>query len=109
MTQFLKHPASKHSLDQEDLIEALIEWIAVNSIFLCSTNHPLFRVIIQCINSELFVPVYNTSSLHIKGRVDGYLQLPEHEEKSCCFLMVDEVQKVGRRLLVVTMFMEGCV
>jgi hypothetical protein len=24
-------------------------------------------------------------------------------------LMVDEVQKVGRRLLVVTMFMEGCV
>jgi hypothetical protein len=93
MTQFLKCPANKHLSDWRALIEALIEWIARNSVFLCLINHPSFRVMIQRANSEFFVPMYNTLSPHIKGLADVYLQLPEHEEKSYCFLIVDETKK----------------
>jgi hypothetical protein len=41
--------------------------------------------------------------------VDFYPQLPEHQEKPYCSLMVDGANKCDRSFLVVTMFMEGYV
>jgi hypothetical protein len=39
MNQCVKQPANKHSSDQRAFIEALIEWVAVNSISFCSIDH----------------------------------------------------------------------
>jgi hypothetical protein len=109
MTQFVKQPANKYLSNQRAVIEARIEWVAVNSFSFCWISHPLFRVMIQRTNSDAFVPVYHILSSHIKCLADIYPQLPEHEEKSYCCLMVDEAKKFDRRLLVVIMFMERCI
>jgi hypothetical protein len=52
------------------------------------------------------VPVYNTLEPHIKRLADAYRQIPAHQEKCYCSLMVDGAKKFGRRFLAVTMFME---
>jgi hypothetical protein len=46
MTLKVKQPSKKHASDQQALIEALIEWVAVKSISFPSVNHPLFREMI---------------------------------------------------------------
>jgi hypothetical protein len=81
----------------------------VKSISFRSVNHPLFREIVQCANPDFSVPVYNTLKPHIKRLADAYRQLPAHQEKCYCHLMVDEAKKFGRRFLAVIMFMEGYV
>jgi hypothetical protein len=58
-------------------------------------------------NPDFSVPVYSSLINHIKRLAEGYRQLPECQEKSYCSLMVDGANKLGRRLLAVTMFMEG--
>jgi hypothetical protein len=40
MTLGVKQPSKKDSSDQRAFIEALIEWVAVESICFCSVNHP---------------------------------------------------------------------
>jgi hypothetical protein len=62
---------------------------------------------IQSANPDFSVPVYDTLRPHIKRLVDAYRQLPEHQEKSDCFLMVDGANKFGRHFLAVTMFIKG--
>jgi hypothetical protein len=55
------------------------------------------------------VPVYNRLKPHVKRLADAYRQLPAHQEKCYCSLMVDGAKEFGRRPLAVTMFMEGYV
>jgi hypothetical protein len=69
----------------------------------------LFREIVQCVNPDFSVPVYNTLRPHIKHLADAYRQLPAHQEKCYCSLMVNGAKRCGRRLLAVTTFMEGYV
>jgi hypothetical protein len=102
----VKRPSKKHQSDQQAFIEALIEWVAVKSISFPSVNHPLFREMVRCPNPNFSVPVYNALKTHIKRLADAYRQLPAHQEKCYCFLMVDGAKKFGRRFLAVTMFME---
>jgi hypothetical protein len=111
MTERVKHPSKKHPSDQQAFIEALIEWVAVKSISFPLVNHPLSREIVRCANSDFSVSVYNTLNPHIKGLADAYRQLPAHQEKCYCYcsLMVDGAKEFGRRVLAVTMFMEGYV
>jgi hypothetical protein len=109
MTERVKHPSKKHPSGQRAFIEALIEWVAVKSISFRSVNHPLFREMVRCANPDLSVPVHNTLRPHIKRLVNAYRQLPAHQEKCYCFLMVDRAKEFGRRFLAVTMFMEGYV
>jgi hypothetical protein len=109
MTPTVKHSSKKHPSDQRAFIEALIEWVGVKSIFFPSVSHPLFREMVRCANSDFSVPVYNTLGPHIKRLADAYRQLPAHQDKRCCSLMVDGAKKFGRRFLAVTMFMEGYV
>jgi hypothetical protein len=104
----VKHPSKKHPSDQRAFIEALIGWVAVESISLRLVNHPLFREMVRRANPDFSVPVYNTLRPHIKHLADAYRQLPAHQEKCYCSLIVDGAKKFGRRSLAVTMFMEGC-
>jgi hypothetical protein len=60
-------------------------------------------------NPDFSVPVYNTLRPHIERLADAYRQLPAHQEKCYGSLMVDGAKTFGRRLLAVTMFMEGYV
>jgi hypothetical protein len=107
MTLTVKQPSKKHSSGQRAFIEALIESVAVKSISSPSVNHPLFREMVRCVNPDFSVPVYNTLKPHIKHLADAYRQLPAHQDKCYCSLMVDGAEKFGRRFLAVTMFMEG--
>jgi hypothetical protein len=109
MTERAKHPSKKHPSGQRAFIEALIEWVAVESISFRSVNHPLFREIVRCANPDFSVPMYNTPKPHIKRLADAYRQLPAHQEKYYCSLMVDRAKEFCRRFLAVTMFMEGYV
>jgi hypothetical protein len=106
MTLTVKEPSKRHPSDQRAFIEALIDWVAVKSISFPSVNHPLFREMVRCANPDFFVPVYSTLRPHIKHLADAYQQLPGHQEKCYCFLIVDGAKKFGRRFLTVTMFME---
>jgi hypothetical protein len=89
MTELVKQPSKKHPSGQRAFIEALIEWVAVNSISFRSANHPLFREMVRCANPDFSVPMYNTPRPHIKRLADAYRQLPTHQEKCYCSLMVD--------------------
>jgi hypothetical protein len=109
MTPAVKQPSKKHPSDQRAFLEALIKWVAVKSISFPSVNHPLFREMVRCANPDFSVPVYNTLKPHIKRLAYAYRQLPAHQEKCYCSLMVDGAKNFRRRLLVVTMFMEGYV
>jgi hypothetical protein len=53
--------------------------------------------------------VYNTLKPHIKLLADAYRQLPAHQEKCYCSLIVDGAKRLGRLFLAVIMFMEGYV
>jgi hypothetical protein len=81
MTFAVKQPSKKHLSDQQAFIEALIEWVAVESISFPSVNHPLLREMVRCANPDFSVPVYNTLRPHIKRLADAYQQLPAHQEK----------------------------
>jgi hypothetical protein len=109
VTLTVKQPAKKHPSGQRAFIEALIEWVAVKSLSFRSINHPLFREMVRGANPDFSVPVYNTLKPHIKRLADAYRQLPAHQEKCYCFLMVDGAKKFGGRFLAVTMFVEGYV
>jgi hypothetical protein len=109
MTLTVKQPSKKHPSDQRAFIEALIEWVSVKSISFPSVNHLLFREMVRCANPDFSVPVYNTLRPHIKRPADAYQQLPAHQEKCYCSLIVDRAKEFGRPLLAVTMFMEGYV
>jgi hypothetical protein len=69
----------------------------------------LFRDIIQLVNPDFSVPLYNTLRRHVKRLADLDRQLPERQEKGYCSLMVDGAKKFSRRFLAVTMFTEGYV
>jgi hypothetical protein len=90
-------------------LKTLIEWVVVKSISFRSVNHILFREMARCPNPDFSVPLYNTPKPHIERLAEAYRQLPAYQEKCYCFLMVDAMKKFGRRLLAVTMFMEGYV
>jgi hypothetical protein len=105
----VKQPSKKHSSDQRTFIEVLMEWNAVKSISFGSVNHPLFREMVRRANFDFSVPLYNTLRPHIEHLADTYQQLPAHQEKCYCSLMVDGAKKSGRPFLAVTMFMEGYV
>jgi hypothetical protein len=109
MTLTVKRPSKKHASDQRAFIEALIEWVAVKPISFRSDYHPLFWDLVRCANPDVSMPACNTLRPHIKRLADAYRQLPAHQEKCCCSLMVDRANKFGRRFLAVTMFMEGYV
>jgi hypothetical protein len=109
LTLTVKQPSKKHPSDQRAFIEALIEWVAVRSISFPSVNHPLFREMVRCANPDFSVPVYNILKPHVKRLSNSYRQLPAHQEKCYCSLMVDGAKKFGRRFLAITMFMEGYV
>jgi hypothetical protein len=89
MTLAVKHPSKKHPSDQQAFVEALIEWVAVKSISFRSTNHRVFRGMVRCANPDFSVPVYNTLKPHIKRLADAFRQLPTHQDKCYCSLMVD--------------------
>jgi hypothetical protein len=89
MTLTAKQPSKKHPSDQRAFIEALIEWVAVKSISFCWVNHPLFREMVRRANPDFSVPMYNTLKPHIERLADAYQQLPAHQEKCYCSLMVD--------------------
>jgi hypothetical protein len=89
ITLTVKQPSKKHPSDQRASIEALIEWVPVKSISFPSVNHPLFREMVRCANLDFSVPVYNRLRLHIERLADAYRQLPAHQEKWYCSLMVD--------------------
>jgi hypothetical protein len=105
----IKQPSKEQPSDQRIFIEALIELVAVKSISFHSVNHPLFREMVRCANPDFSVPVHNTLKPHVKSLADAYRQLPAHQEKCYCSLMVDGANTLGRRLLAVTMLMEGYV
>jgi hypothetical protein len=107
MTLTVKQPSKKHLSGQRAFIEALIEWVAVKSISFCSVNYPLSREMVRRANPDFSVPLYNTLRPHIKRLADAYRQLPAHQEKCYCSLMVDGAKRFGRRFLAVIMFMEG--
>jgi hypothetical protein len=109
MTLTVNQPNKKHPSDQRVFIEALIEWVAVKSISFPSVNHPLFREMVRCANPDFSVPVYNTLKPYIKRLADAYQQLPAHQEKCYCSLIVDGAKKFCRHFLAVTMSMEGYV
>jgi hypothetical protein len=88
-TLTVKHPSKKHSSGQRVFIGALIEWVAVKSISFRSVNHLLFRETDRRADSDFSVSVNNTLKPHIKRLADAYWQLPAHQEKCYCFLMVD--------------------
>jgi hypothetical protein len=46
VAQLVKQPNKKHASDQRPFIEALIEWVAAKSLYLCLSNHPLFSEMI---------------------------------------------------------------
>jgi hypothetical protein len=64
---------------------------------------------IQLVNLDFSVPLYNTPRPHIKPLADLYRQLPERQGKSYCSLMVNGAEKFSRYFLAGTMFTEGCV
>jgi hypothetical protein len=107
ITLTVKQPSKKHPSDQQALIEALIEWVAVKAISFPSVNYPLFREMVRCANSDFCVPVYNTLRPHIKRLADACRQLLGHQEKWYCYLMADGAKKFGRSFLAVTMSMGG--
>jgi hypothetical protein len=109
MTERVKHPSKKHPSDQRAFIEALIEWVAVKSISFSSVNRPLFREMVRCADPDFSVTLYNTLRPHIKRLADTHRQLPAHQEKCYCSLMVDGAKKFGRRFQAVSMSMEGYV
>jgi hypothetical protein len=109
MTLTVKQPSKKHPSGQLAFIEALIQCVAVKSVSFCSVNHPLSREMVRCTNPDFSVPVYNTLRPHMECLADVYQQLPAHQEKCYCSLMVDGAKQFGRRFLAVTMFMEGYV
>jgi hypothetical protein len=53
---------------------------------------------VQRADPDFSVPVDNTLKLHIKRLAEVYRQLPEHQEKSYCCLMVDGARKSDRRI-----------
>jgi hypothetical protein len=61
---------------------------------------------VQRANPDFSVPVDNTLKHHIKRLAGVYRQLPEHQEKSYCCLMVDGARKSDRRFLAVTLSIE---
>jgi hypothetical protein len=61
---------------------------------------------VQCADRDLSVPVYNMLKPYIKCMADVCRQFPEHQEQSYWSSMA-EWAKFGRRLLAVTMLMEG--
>jgi hypothetical protein len=79
----------------------------VKSISFRSIDHPLFKEIVQRANPDFSVSVYNPLKHHIKCLAEVDRQLPEHQEKSYCVLMVGGAKEFGRRFLAVTLFMEG--
>jgi hypothetical protein len=89
MALTVKQSSKKHLSDQRAFIEALFEWVAVKSISFPSVNHPLFREMVRRANPDFSVPVYNTLRPHIKRLTDAHRQLPAHQEKCYCFLIVD--------------------
>jgi hypothetical protein len=107
MTLTVEQPSKKHPSDQRAFIEALIERVAVKSISFRSVNHSLFREMVRCANPDFSVPVYNTLKPHIKCLADAYRQLPAHQEKCHCSLMVDVAKRFGGRFLAVIVFVEG--
>jgi hypothetical protein len=72
MTLTVKQPSKKHPPDQRAFIEALIEWVAVESISFPSVNHQLFREMVRCAKADFSVPVYNTLKPYIKRLADAY-------------------------------------
>jgi hypothetical protein len=66
ITEKVSRPIKKRQSDQRAFIEMLIEWVAVKSISFRSISHPLFRDMIQVINPDSSVPVYDTPRPHIK-------------------------------------------
>jgi hypothetical protein len=109
MTLTVKQPSKKQTLDQRAFIAALIEWVAMKSISCRSVNHPLFKEMVRCANSDFSVPGYNPLKPHIKRLADAYRQLPAHQEKCYCSLIVGGAKKFGRRFPAVSMLMEGYV
>jgi hypothetical protein len=103
----VKQPSKKRPSDQRAFIEAPVEWVAVKSISFRSVNQPLFREMVRRANPDFSVPLYNTLRPHIKRLADAYRQLPAHQEKCYCSLIVDRAKKFGRHFLAITMFMEG--
>jgi hypothetical protein len=79
MSEKVNQPSMKHQSDQRAFIENLIEWVAVKSISFRSMSHPLFRDMIQVVNPDFSVPVYNTLRPYIKRLADLYRQLPERQ------------------------------
>jgi hypothetical protein len=67
----VKQPGKKHQSYQQAFIEAMIEWVAVESISFPSVNHPLLREMIQRDNPDFYVPVHNALRPHIKRLADG--------------------------------------
>jgi hypothetical protein len=109
MTEKVNRLNKKRQSDQRAFIEKLIEWIAVKSISFGSISHPLFRDMIQLVNPDFSVPLYNTLRRHVKRLADLYRQLPERQEKGDYCLMVDGAKTFRRRFLAVTMFAGGYV
>jgi hypothetical protein len=81
-------PSKKRESAQRAFVERLSEWVAVKSISFRSISHPLLRDMVQLVNPNFSVPVHNTLRPHIKSLADRYRQLPEHQEKGYCSLMV---------------------
>jgi hypothetical protein len=106
MALTVKQPSKKPQSDQRAFIEALIEWVTVKSISFGSVNQPLFREMVRRANPDFSVPVYNTLKPHIKRLANAYRQLPAHQEKCYCSLMVDGAKKFDRRFLAVAMFIK---
>jgi hypothetical protein len=61
--------------DQRSFVEVLIEWVVMKSISSGLINHVLFREMMQLVNPEFFVPVYDTLRPHIKGMVGAHREL----------------------------------
>jgi hypothetical protein len=57
MTEKVKQFSKKRQPDQRNFIERLTEWAMMKSISFRSINHPLFREMVQFVNSEFSVPV----------------------------------------------------
>jgi hypothetical protein len=56
MIELVKRPSRKHWSDQRVFIETLIEWVAVKSISLRSTRHPLFKQRTPRAHHDFYVP-----------------------------------------------------
>jgi hypothetical protein len=89
MIELVEQPSQKLPSNQRAFVESLIEWIAVKSISFRSVNHPLFKEMVHRANPDFSLPVYHTVKLCIQCLADVYRLLPEHQDKSYCFLLVD--------------------